>query len=76
MNQKSNENGSLPTARKKMGALVLQSPELAWKWILLQNLQIKAQADFSSSENQGRESSTVIPKFLIFRLWDNKSVLF
>ena len=58
-----------------MGALVLQSPELAWKWILLQNLLIKAQADFSSSENQGRESSTVIPKFLIFRLWDNKSVL-
>lgn len=59
-----------------MGALVLQSPELAWKWILLQNLQIKAQVDFSSSENQGRESSTIIPKFLIYRLWDNKFILF
>ena len=33
-----------------MGASVLQSPELALKWILLQNVQIKAQADFSSSE--------------------------
>lgn len=31
MNQRSNENGSLPTDRKKVGASVLQSPELALK---------------------------------------------
>lgn len=77
---KETENGFWPTARKKMGALVLQPREKqmnsATTWISLKVDCTPEPPDkspgwltfwFSSSENQGRESCTIIPKLLIYR---------
>ena len=80
MNQRNNENGFWPTAKKKTRALVLQPHEKemnsATTWISLKVDSTPEPPDkspgwltlwFSSNENQGRESSTIIPKLLIYR---------